>query len=51
MNWLSDSPYPRSMLMERLMTRRYVNSLLLHQEREVDVGVPNGIRPASNRRP
>jgi putative glycosyltransferase len=35
---LCDTPYPENMLMARLMTRRYVDSLLLHQEREVDVG-------------
>ncbi len=33
-----DVEMPADMVTARLMTRRYVNALLLHQEREVDIG-------------
>lgn len=33
-NWLSDVPIPVNLVTVRLMTRRYVDALLLHRERE-----------------
>ena len=35
---ISGIDMPRSMVTARLMTRRYVNALLLHEEREIDIG-------------
>ncbi len=35
---LSGLDLPRDMVTARLMTRRYVDALLLHEEREVDIG-------------
>lgn len=35
---ISGIDMPRSMVTARLMTRRYVDSLLLHEEREIDIG-------------
>jgi putative glycosyltransferase len=37
-NFLSGMVLPPNMVTARLMTRRYVESLLLHQERELDIG-------------
>ena len=37
-NFLSDFSQPANMVTSRLMTRRYVDSLLLHKEREIDIG-------------
>ncbi len=37
-NLFSNTKMPRNLLMARLMSRRYVDSLLLHQEREVALG-------------
>jgi len=37
-NLFSSTKMPRNLLMARLMSRRYVDSLLLHQEREVALG-------------
>jgi len=37
-NLLSNVKMPHNLLMARLMSRRYVNSLLAHQEREVALG-------------
>lgn len=34
-NWLSSYPIPRNLVTARLMTRRYVDALLLHREREL----------------
>jgi putative glycosyltransferase len=34
---LADVPYPADSLTARLMTRRFVNSVLLHQERDLDM--------------
>jgi putative glycosyltransferase len=34
-NWLSAHPLPRNLTTARLMTRRYVEALLLHGEREI----------------
>jgi putative glycosyltransferase len=34
-NWLSDIEHPRNVLTVRLMSRRYVNALLTHREREM----------------
>ncbi len=34
-NWLSNIDHPRNIVTVRLMTRRYVDALLLHQEREL----------------
>lgn len=34
-NWLSDIDHPRNVLTVRLMSRRYVNALLTHREREM----------------
>jgi putative glycosyltransferase len=34
-NWLSDIDHPRNIVTARLMTRRYVNALLGHREREM----------------
>ena len=34
-NWLSDLDHPRNIVTARLMSRRYVNALLKHQEREI----------------
>ena len=34
-NWLSNIDHPRNIVTARLMTRRYVNALLSHKEREV----------------
>lgn len=34
-NWLSDIDHPRNIVTARLMTRRYVDALLLHREREL----------------
>lgn len=34
-NWLSDIDHPRNVLTARLMSRRYVNALLTHREREM----------------
>ena len=38
MSVLSGMEWPVNMVTARLMTRRYVNSLLLHEERELDIG-------------
>ena len=35
---ISGIDMPRSMVTARLMTRRYVDALLLHEEREIDIG-------------
>ena len=35
---ISGIDMPRSMVTARLMTRRYVDALVLHQEREIDIG-------------
>ncbi len=35
---ISGVDMPRSMVTSRLMTRRYVDALLLHEEREIDIG-------------
>ena len=35
---ISGIDMPRNMVTARLMTRRYVNALLLHEEREIDIG-------------
>jgi len=35
---ISGIDMPRSMVTARLMTRRYVDALLLHREREIDIG-------------
>jgi putative glycosyltransferase len=35
---ISGVDMPRSMVTARLMTRRYVDALLLHREREIDIG-------------
>jgi putative glycosyltransferase len=37
-NFLSDFSQPANMVTSRLMTRRYVDSLLMHKEREIDIG-------------
>jgi putative glycosyltransferase len=37
-NWLSNVPLPRNLLTTRLMTRRYVQALVQHREREVLIG-------------
>jgi len=37
-NMFSSTKMPRNLLMARLMSRRYVDSLLLHKEREVALG-------------
>lgn len=37
-NFLSGLSLPINMVTARLMTRRYVDSLLLHEERELDIG-------------
>ena len=34
-NWLSNIEHPRNVVTARLMTRRYVNALLTHKEREL----------------
>ena len=34
-NWLSHIEHPRNIVTSRLMTRRYVNALLRHKEREI----------------
>ncbi|MNR99787.1 putative glycosyltransferase [compost metagenome] len=34
-NWLSSAPIPRNLVTTRLMTRRYVQALVQHQEREL----------------
>jgi putative glycosyltransferase len=34
-NWLSEIEHPRNIVTARLMTRRYVNALLSHREREM----------------
>lgn len=34
-NWLTDIDHPRNIVTARLMTRRYVNALLMHREREI----------------
>lgn len=34
-NWLSSAPIPRNLVTTRLMTRRYVQALIQHQEREL----------------
>jgi putative glycosyltransferase len=34
-NWLSNIEHPRNIVTARLMTRRYVNALLAHKEREL----------------
>jgi putative glycosyltransferase len=34
-NWLSNIEHPRNIVTARLMTRRYVNALLTHREREL----------------
>lgn len=34
-NWLSDIDHPSNVLTARLMSRRYVNALLMHREREM----------------
>ena len=38
LNFLSGLSLPVNMVTARLMTRRYVDSLLLHEERELDIG-------------
>lgn len=37
-NWLSTHPLPPELCMVRLMTRRYVDALVAHEEREVLIG-------------
>lgn len=37
-NFLTDIRYPPNLLIARLMTRRFVDALLLHKEKELDLG-------------
>ncbi len=38
LDFLTSYSFPRNVIMARLMSRRYVNSLLLHREREIFLG-------------